>query len=1659
MSGVYNLVQESDTANQQAGGTSFFERLGDAATYGVGAAVVSGLQSIGNTAIFYGNKLFDADIEEFDTKRTLMDINDNWGKYYEDNKMPIDTVGFVATSFLPGALAVKGLKLAQSGKLLGTFGRNTLGLTTSLQEGYLAKGLKEVAQEGGNIFTQINSNKMLSIAAGAADNALQTAFFETSVALTMNQSPFLEGEDWKDITADIFKQSAFGGILGGGIEALWTNRIFRNAGQLVDRSLRPYDTLAVLDKLDLAMGDKAFDLADQLLGLPKEVLGEGVLKFGYRLNGKNMSTDLDLTNLIDRKIKDTATAGWLKFQKSLTEAVSTDKTVGSALGESLFNMVGIYRKAGKTDDEIRQSLGDVLYNLQGIRGVHTETDLSKDIVFINKKENILAKDDTAKEIFSLKRRGDVDTAYQVVGSFSDLKHATMNVEVNSIKQAWDRGFDSVTDIYGKIHVNPKSAILKPYDEDPKFIKAILHTPSGKIVEQASPTIADLGTSLLPLQIAGSKIVAGGKTFTNFIDSTLPDSASIAERTARYLWASSLESLPPGAKIPGHDFAILDRVLQNPKVLGKEAGITVDIGEAGLQDIVSADDLPNWLLGHKLNTLQEFLSKNSKASPLELSYRLNTSQDWVEKAIASKFDLSAMKEVEGMTRNLEKYAQRDNVLLMYDAKVAKQMEDGTFPTSTLAYEYRKKEAVQKVQAAAASVLGTHYAKLPGVNSQELSGLADAANVGASFTGASNANYGDKLRQFAQYTGRQVALMRQEVSNDILNSVQGKLAVIQTSPNLGAELGALLTKGRLSAEPLSLFVDPISREVSVVDAASFASLKKKMEKDPQAYLGFKFTEKYAVSKEVGEFLDLHHNTIQADLVGKRNILSASQGVPTNWNPDHLYFPPIDTRRFPYFAFVRPLDGTAFAGSEVGMITAKDANELKRLADGIDAGKFQVIFKTDSEEYYKAKGLYDYSRALNSPTLDPMLRKQGKLGDFMPTLEGKAVVEDFLNHYKNTSDGLIRDAVSVNYAQTVAELDWLSSQYKKVQTSQFKYLGLAGVRNIQDPFKDYVSLMLDKSKQSEFTLWHQLNEFVDALGSRAYDAVAAATQSAREGKISWEQANQKLVDFGLPAPFTSQSQFLLSQVGNSRNLVKTAISKANTFLSNFGLRLDFFNSLVNVISTPILLGTEVSSIRNSLKLDKEMSATVGNLLTTAIPGLEGQKVPSTLKLIYNAVRNVTGENKEQLLARYNDIGVTKNIVSQYHQMNDSLALTPNIVPTAWAEKVNGLVEKGAKWTGSNLAEDFTRAVSGDVMRQITEPLVLAGKMGVKEQNAFITTFVNRVQGNYISSQRPILFQGTLGAALGLFQTYQFNLLQQLFRHIENRDGKTLAVLGAWQTGTFGLNGLPLFDAINTHIIGSANINEGHNDAYSFATQVAGKDLGDWLLYGTASGLPILDGQLPSLYTRGDINPRHPTIIPISPAQVPAVEASARFAGNILNMGKQIAQGADIGPTLLMGLEHNGINRPLAGLAQVIQGFSTSATGNINSASDLASIATFSRILGARPMDESIALNTQYRQVAYKAADRERIRELGTVVKQKVRSGDLTPEDVQDFAAKYAQVGGRADNYAQALHEWTRDAKQSTINKIMQAHRSPYGQRMIEVMGGDQLPDLLNTESAAGD
>lgn len=1650
-----NVLLATDTTRMQAGGRSMFDRIGDALTAGTAGAVVSGLGSIYNTGVYASNALFDTRLKELETGAVLANVNKDWARYYAENKGVIDVVGFIGGSFIPGGLAVKGLKLAQAGAAGGAF-KTVLGYTVRNQEKFLAKGLAQIGESGADVFATINKNKLASMAFGAVDNVLQTAVFETAAAVTMSQSSVLAGEDWQDIAFDIAKSSLVGGVIGGGVEALWTNKIFRDAGKAVDSKARLYDTVVAADRLNMGFGDKAFAILDAALELPAEVLAaDRVLKFTYRLNGKDSAAMIDTGALMDSKLAKAVSTAELKFQQKITEVVASDTSVGQPLAAAILDIFKSGKAAGKANDEIREDVGAYLFNLHSVQSLgESSVDFTKDVFYLVPGASLQgAKAPEAAALFSRVRPSSEARGYRVVGDEINAKWGILGSgEVpGTVKDAFDKGFDVVfSGTAGKVHVNPRSSIYKSIsDNRDDFTRVTFNVHTKQTSDTPVVTIADIAEKGIPTATISG--VQSGKYTFQFTAGAFEPTLDSIQNTARHLWASKQTNLG-NVTIDAADFSLLDRIaeLGADKFLGAKINIRQADGTlVPLEDLASK--YQQWLVSAKTKKAADLLEAGKgELDTRQVAYALNVEQQWVDNAVAFEFRADKL-DIAGKTRQLESYTGRDNVVMVYKKPPIADGETPDFATGYLGYNNRKYLAVEQAQSAAAAVLGKHNDKF--MELKEADKLQfDGTGVGPTAAGFSNAEYTDLARRWAQDTGRAVHLTQQEFRNAALDPLLSHFNRIVVEND--KELGVVLNRVRLSDQHLAL------HEGRLVDLSSLEAWEKLVKKvsegkaRPQDLEGFSFKVSHEVGEKTYAFLQDYQKGHVRWLDAQRQ-LGAAQGKTIQWNDKALYLPPINTKQFPFFAFVKAQEGRVFSGSETAMITAKTPEELQRLVRQVETEHpdLQVFYKKDTEEYFKAKGDYEFQSGLNAPSLDPLLRKAGKLGDFIPTLDAKSVVEDFVTFIGRREDNLVRSTVDVKYGQTFQELRWLSDQHTKVATSKFGFFGKQEIKKIADPFGDYRRLALNISKRGEYRLWSDMNEFVDALGTRAYDAMGEAFKQAREGKQDWLEANKLLERYGMGGVFTSQENYLAAQVGQDRSLVKLAVAKGNVLMANVALRLDAANAMINTISSPVMMGMEVSAIRNSLKKDPQAAALFDQGMTIAGP--DGLKIPSTVKLIHNAVNNFFGKDKKELIRRFtDDIGSIRNDVSQFHDMLSDVAMVPNMAPKKWVENVDKWVEKGATFTGNNWAEQFTRFVASDVMRQITQPVVDAGRMSIKEQNSFIAIFVNRAQGNYISSQRPIMFQGVLGSAISLFQTYQFNLFQNVFRHIENRDAKTIAVGAALQSSLFGMNGLPMFDAINTHIIGNAAMNEGHRDVYSRVAEMD-KDIGDFAMYGALSAFPAFSDKAPALYTRGDLNPRHITIIPTSLADVPVVEGFTRVAKAAVGIGNQVANGAGLDSALLHGLEHNGISRPLAGLAQVVQGRSTTSQGSLNSANaDWMSIASATRLLGAKPVDESIALNHKFRMVAYTAADRDRIEKLGTVIKQKIAEGTLSEEDVHDFAARYAAVGGRIQGFGAAMQRWTKQATESEVNTIMKAMGTARGQRMAEVMGGDPLPDLANPQ-----
>lgn len=1680
----------ADTANMQAGATdSLLSRAGMFTT----GAVVSGFSSIYNTAAnFVG-------ADKVDVANKLDEIDGDTGAYYRANRDLVDTVGFVATSFVPGGLALKGLQLAKAGTFGGTFGR-VLGFASTKQQFYVQKGLEELAVEGGTVFDQIRRAKLAAIAWGTADQMIAVGAFETAVAATMKQSPLLEKDSWGDTASHIAKTALVFGAVGGGLEAIAIHSIFKGATKTIDSALNESRHLQSVQG-ELPAGDKAYGVLSSILDLPTDVKN---LSYTYKLAGKENKLELPIQEAVERVRTQTEQRGWEEFRKLSNTLANGDADSGQAFARYIEKLVVADRNTGVATEEIKDRLRDHLLNVSSILRVTEKASEGFDDLFYVAEKISAEKLPTITDFASLRSAlasrapTGADTSYKpyrIVGNYGDVKVGIAGLRTEgpssglsryvSVEEGFANGADAVVQANGSIRINPKSERFIHISDPVVTPRSFFNTRTGAFTDVSFPSVADIATASKPLAMtAVDHLVAGGRSwsFKPFDEFNIQNLNSI-DASARFVYAEQLKVVPN--KIADTDIPFLERIFQDGSKKWEDVVlVSADGTERAVKEI---QDFSKYVTEQKLRILEARLTDGAEDLS-SLGVKLNVDPRWVQNAIANNFTLNEQL-LKDATLPLADIRKVQNLEIRWDftqartvAKELQGVEDGDKIVSAISptgkkyfmkdsrdtmiqslpdgagnlvggvigWQYRVKVAREAYENAFAAAAGERAGRFLDLDQNVAAKLTDQLGAGSGLVSFSNADYGDTMRLWGQHTGVQSHLWITDESNIALNRLNPVWQKIQDDKAASAELGVLTTATRRTPDRFKLNpANPkqlVNRDAfeKAEDGSLVVSAQKIADLDKAGRKGQFTLESDHVAEHVAEWIS-HNDSVNDRL---KPLISA-RGYNFNKEEGIFYPPSVDTGRYPFFAFVRKKPEMFNGSSEVSMVTARSEQELRKLVDKVPED-YQVLFDRNTKEWHKAKGDYDYGLTLKETTVDSTLQRSGVLGDFFPETRAENVLEDYVRSVQQKSARFVRYAVETRYAQTIAELRGIGQQFSETGTSKFGGVLKKFRSAVENPFEDYIKTALDISKRSEYTLLHEANEFAESLGASAYRFFDVNYKKAMEGTVSWEEANRLSTKYGLGAPYSSEAAYFAANAPADRNVIKEFVGKANMTLVNLTLRLDLANSLVNIISTPILLGTELGSIKSLVQSDSLLAGKLTELRSLQVPGTQ-TAVPSNLKLIGNALQNFWSPEKSQLLERYTALGAIKSSLSQYHEMVENLSYKPFKKASELVERGNKAIEIGAKISRNEWAEQFTRFVSADVMRQLVDPIVASGRMTVAEADAYISVFVNRVQGNYLASQRPIAFQGVLGSAVSLFQTYQFNLLQQLFRHIENKDTRALAVLGGLQAGTYGLNGVPFFEAVNTHLIGNSDLNPNHKDAYSTLPKLAGKQVGDWMMYGTASAFPLFGSQSPALYTRGDINPRHISIIPVSPLDVPAVDGSIRFVKNLLDTGQKISQGADVGSTLLEGLEHNSISRPLAGIAQVFGGYSTTSKGSLISASnDFSSIATLSRVSGAKPMDESLAMNTLFRLNSYQAADQAKLQALGEAVKTKLRAGKSpTPEELHQFQLEYAKSGGRIENYGKTLQRWSKDANSSVVNQLINNHRSSYSKRMVEIMGGTTLPD----------
>ena len=1680
------VALSADTTDYQGNTLS---RIGRAVSQGSQAAAVSGIMSIYNSFV-----PTESEVKIEDAVRRYG--NDEMGDYYLENKNAIDVVGFAGASLIPGTLGMKGVQMLRGGNALGNYSK-FLNAPVVNKAKYLEAALQETAQNGGAIKSILSANRLKYAGWEVADQAILGTAFEVAAAATMFDSPVFDGDSIGDFGWNIALGTGLSGAIGGAFGSIAAKGILKNAQSAIQAQMRQADVIKDPAKLGLLAGTETLAMAESIMLLPTQFDN---IPFKYALDGKPVTTELQTAGAMASAKKQAEQYGTQQLQLSFNKLAGGDELRGQAYFEFMQTAAKASREAGLSPAETVQKLHGYLGNLEKVEALNLEQmALDQRRFYLTVKPagatdeerfmNLISKDykpgTTSKQAYRL--------ADDVTG-MEDLK--IVRLEETGYKTQKDLfraepGIDAIQLPDGSLRINPKSGRVLRHRENPLQVRQLIDLESGELMTDAPAVIGDL-LRKGGLGVQDDALYVNGKRYDQAPSKPFSMTDSPLEATARWAWASKLEGgrfmkLTNGT-VDSSDFPMMERLAElieskqlNEATLAERIIIKDGDIDHSLADIGSLRQFINTrrmeVLEKEFNAWKEEMGSVPSTSLLAAS--MNTDRAWIEAAIDRHFaPWGNGEEVVGKVLSTAESLKPRTLQATWNfgavpdmaptEAFAMNMGPSHLVTTKLTTEYQIATRRLVGQTAMDAVLGEDAALFLEA-ADDMVRSTSVSGAGASLFGAANAGgmYDPKRAvAWTENTGKNVSLVSMKNRDAVIGTLSPSINAIRENPAASAELSALTTALRKNPERF-VFSQETPNSLISQRAAKLAKAEEITEADAVARLtamdglshGFDIQD-----PAVLEFIRVstqHNHVRQGKFTTLFNAAGLSRKLPDS---PVVYVPPVNTVRYPFHAFVRSKEKIGLA-SDVSMITAKSAEQLRALAAEV-GDDFDVFFKADTEAYFKIKGEYDYAATLNEASVNSALARKGKLADFFPETRFENVMEDWLMWHGRQEEKLVRDAVQVGNRQFFSELQHLSNQYRQVDESVARGIGGLFKKKVQDPFGDYIKTALNISKQQEFPLLDSLNDFVDKVGLAAGDAINKAFYDSQKGLLSWQEANKVMESYGLGAPYKDINAYITANEKFPRNVIRESFQKVNMALATTMLRFDFANSMVNMISTPIMLGTELASIKTLLARDNNGLGALNELLTLPVPGRPGVRVPSTTKLIGDAINNFFGADKAALFERYKAIGSIKNVNEQYHQMLELASFNPLEGASKFSKAADKVVELGAKISGNNFSEDFTRFVSADVMRQLSQPVVDAGKMTVKEQDAFISTFVNRVQGNYVTSQRPIVFQGTTGAAVSLFQTYAFNVLQQLHRHMEAGDKKTLLIFAGLQGSIFGLNGLPFFDAVNTHLIGSyvAN-NPEHKDAYSILPGF-NKELGNWMLYGTASAFPLFAGSQPAVFTRGDMNPRNALILPTAIADVPAVSASIKLIDSVMGVGKNIMGGADVSDALLQGLEHQGWNRPLAGFAQLLAGQTTDNKGALVSASIdmkatsyLGALAerTFSaegvsRLMGARPMDEAVALNAMYRNKAYQAVDRARIERLGEVVKTKMYNNEMpTDEEMDDFMLRYTRSGGRAENFNAAMQRWQRDSNVSIVNQMAQKQGSSYAQKLQLLMGGE-LPDYSN-------
>jgi len=763
--------------------------------------------------------------------------------------------------------------------------------------------------------------------------------------------------------------------------------------------------------------------------------------------------------------------------------------------------------------------------------------------------------------------------------------------------------------------------------------------------------------------------------------------------------------------------------------------------------------------------------------------------------------------------------------------------------------------------------------------------------------------------------------------------------------------------------------------------------------------------------------------------------AEGYHPKYGHEDFYLPPEPIK----FGAIVYKSGGLKGVTKVGMLRAENAEHLKALMANIKASEEEYTVRaiSDIDDYYNAVGQYDVSRSFSKKYDSEFNSKKGEGANVHPNLNGGVIAEQLQAYVHSAISKNTRRAVRLVYSKEYSILESLRERQVDLQQSAKKGQGLslfdAKVTPAGNAIKTMLDVPPDQAIEALSTLGNTVDSVISGYLTKATELFKTSTGKRDRSLLvdkanlgdTMERLNDLYEELGGTQFKTASDVILNSRPDLNKRYLQKFLSTLNNWSAIGMLKMDGIDGLVNNMTSAILGSMEFKEIYKSLPKENQEIM----LKYFSLQGA-GQKELSAINSTLSGMRvyadRSTGGAYEKFVDKWKARGGGLWIDAD-EAFNRTGAVLADTINGNFKnlKKANSALRKLGRMTFF-ISDNLNDHAQLQVLHMVDNIAEIAG-LNERQIVSLASTLKNRVLGHNIPSQKPTLFHGVIGTPISLYQNYNLNILNMMFKYAG--DKKSLLRFGAMQTGVFGLQGTPGFHHLNEAVHTIYGKEEGH-DIKSIVDDIGGMATTKWLMYG--SGSVAVDG---ALYSRGDLNQRNQFIIPTTAEEIPTVRAITQVYNSFRQGVTDVANGVPVFDASLDALAHSQINRPLTGIIDAYRSYSTSQKGNL-AGRTLAEATSWrgnvARILGARPFEEALIRERQWRLGSYQADSQKEVGRLGQSLNRLLLSkdGNLSQEELDTFRNKYMKEGKTVEQFEKwfnnKVKHWDEDAVDRLERKV---------------------------------